>query len=302
MVKNFSFFNPFRGLIETKVSPHARALRTSFSEKLMDAFFVLAGSSNLLRVFIRSFVKHHRVREHLGLLDFVTLGISHLLDLLALLVAVRWKSPLPFKFGVLFLIGVIAVPLAIVRGLVAALIVFNPLSLFIIGGIHFVSQYIAGGAELNEKTRQFLLTKDENHVENQNIAPGENCPDTFSIRREDLSFVYPLGAILTGEDGERMGAPNLVKQGGQAVGLQVESTSFVFYAPLFSHNKVASEEIEKTRAALKLNLDGVTENMERYVANHEAGSNKTKTENYEDCRQVLNSIDNPQVIPREVTI
>jgi hypothetical protein len=43
MMKKFTSFNPFYGIIETNRFPHARTLRTSFSEKMEDAFAVLFG-------------------------------------------------------------------------------------------------------------------------------------------------------------------------------------------------------------------------------------------------------------------
>lgn len=58
MIK-FTSFNPFYGIIETNRFPHARTLRTSFSEKMEDAFAVLLG-------------EYDKEPKHPGLFDYAT--------------------------------------------------------------------------------------------------------------------------------------------------------------------------------------------------------------------------------------
>ena len=42
----YKSWDPFHGIVETKTFPHARTLRTSFLQKLWDAFHVVAGDDN----------------------------------------------------------------------------------------------------------------------------------------------------------------------------------------------------------------------------------------------------------------
>lgn len=59
---------PFADIIETQTCPHARTLRTSFSQKLWDCYHVIAGS------FSRFSFGPTRC-EHIGVFDYLTLGI-----------------------------------------------------------------------------------------------------------------------------------------------------------------------------------------------------------------------------------
>jgi|GEM_PF-5227230 len=66
--------DPFRGIFETKRFPHARTLRTTFGQKVEDAFFVLAGD-----------LWNTPDKSHAGLLDFITVvPIFYFLHLLVL--------------------------------------------------------------------------------------------------------------------------------------------------------------------------------------------------------------------------
>ncbi len=59
MMIKFTSFNPFYGIIETNRFPHARTLRTSFSEKMEDAFAVFFG-------------EHEKEPKYPGLFDYTT--------------------------------------------------------------------------------------------------------------------------------------------------------------------------------------------------------------------------------------
>ena len=277
---NLHFFNPGRDIVETKISPHARTLRTNFKQKLKDAFFVVAGSANILGRFYQkklnkfNYENDYEVRKHIGLLDIVTLGVFQMIDSLALLV---WGSQnFLIKLGLGFIFGIIAIPLAIVRGLIAAVIVFNPLSLIVIGAVHWLSQDVFGGAELNEKIKRFLLYKNPNAEENNK----ETCPNTHSVTREEFWPTYSLGT----------GLPHFVKQENRIIGLEIRTRCFRFYAPLFSHQGVDENEIEKVRAAFKLNLARITGQMEEYVSRNGDSTDRDMPQNCQDCRDVLNLI------------
>lgn len=57
-------FFPFTELIETPRFPHARTLRTSFLQKLMDTYHVMAGEANLAAP-----------KPHVGVFDYLTLFV-----------------------------------------------------------------------------------------------------------------------------------------------------------------------------------------------------------------------------------
>ena len=84
--------NPFKGIIETDYSSHARALRTTFLEKVQDAYWVFAGQSS---EYLGGKAKWEFVEErnnHLGFVDYLTLGIPYLFGKLFDLARRNWTK------------------------------------------------------------------------------------------------------------------------------------------------------------------------------------------------------------------
>lgn len=123
--------NAFSGIIETTASPHARTLRTGYWGKVEDACRVFFGNS-----------------DHFGLLDGATLFLAGSLEKLTKK-ALTHPNPIIKVLGVALLI--VTIPLWIARLLLTAVLVFNPVSLLIIGVVHLVSEYLAGGAQLKKQ-------------------------------------------------------------------------------------------------------------------------------------------------------
>jgi hypothetical protein len=92
-----SFLNPFNRVIESKQQPASRLLRRSFFEKLADTFYVIAGkrgrganfsndpvNEQVIKELTKNFDINDKfstndevaLEEHLGLLDYATLGIA----------------------------------------------------------------------------------------------------------------------------------------------------------------------------------------------------------------------------------
>lgn len=107
-----SFLNPFAELFETQRFIHARTLRTTFSKKIWDTYCVFFGSFNILDRKKENVPSHY----HLGILDYLTLGIPYFFTFLAVEL-MREKSAV---FKVIF--GVLAVALLLPRALCAGLL------------------------------------------------------------------------------------------------------------------------------------------------------------------------------------
>ncbi len=118
-------YSPFADIFETKTHPHARTLRTSFSQKLTDAFDIIAGE--LLAE-----------TNHVGLFDYFTLFVPYLL-----IRANEWleKSGYDTLSSVLFTINIV---IFLPRILVA--VIGTILCLPIIASVHGISKLIAGQA------------------------------------------------------------------------------------------------------------------------------------------------------------
>lgn len=109
-----SELNPFVGLKETEIYPYARSLRTSFLEKIMDAFYVFCGNpfvsdtrhqSSVFRFF------------HFGLVDYATLGIMYFIQRY-----IAWQVTPNSKLWIIITVGIMQLPISLVRALTAAVL------------------------------------------------------------------------------------------------------------------------------------------------------------------------------------
>jgi hypothetical protein len=150
--------NPFKGIIETTRSPHARTLRTTFIEKVQDAYWVFAGQSNEYFSISggRQYFEHRN--NHFGFIDYLTLCIPYLFGKLFDLARRNWNTE-GFGWKALpIFVGFVYAPFFLLKHTVAALLTI--ISLPIIGTVHLISQYIAGGAKLKESA-SILITQAE---------------------------------------------------------------------------------------------------------------------------------------------
>ncbi len=136
-------YNPFSNIIETRTFPHARTLRTNLFQKILDAFFIFAGTD---------YPFHHsrgnNRTEHLGLFDYTTLFIPHLLYRLTMLIGDRFEKKTAI---VIFCISlIILLPLFIVRCVVSAILTL--ISLAVILAVH--AAFYTDGENLKEKVLQ----------------------------------------------------------------------------------------------------------------------------------------------------
>lgn len=280
--------NFFRIFKETDTLPYARFLRTDFSQKLIDAFFVFAGTENLFFIWVDSparmwWPSPNYVKDQIGLLDILTLFIPLVLDRCAKEV---WISDNPLvQWGLGFMIGLIVIPLNLVRVVVAGIFAFNPVSFIIIGMIHLFSQYVAGGEKLKQK-----LPKAGDMIFTDVTDNGSESVDN------DAKFWN----VRTRFDGPGMEVPEFVKKDDQIIGLKVLSSSdncdfqskinrgSFSYLPLFVPNTTVLRE--PVRSVLALNWDRVTEVMEDYIDRNKNDDSSKIVENRTDCAQVLSCL------------
>lgn len=156
-----SFYNAFRNVIETKKYPHARAVRTSFRQKVADAFFTFAGS-----FFDRDHI------NHVGLFDYATLGIAYGLgELFFKATSIQNSIACAIASGILLLLNL---PFVIARYAIAA--VLTLVSLPIILAVHGFS--LIEGMELEKKVLQVPIdvTQKKPHFcvrfDTQNLGRG----------------------------------------------------------------------------------------------------------------------------------
>lgn len=116
-------YSPFADIFETKTHPHARTLRTSFSQKLTDAFNIIAGD-----ILIDT--------KRIGLFDYFTLFVPYLL-----IKANKWldNSGYDTLSQVLFMTNLV---ILLTKLLVAA--IGTILCLPIIASVHGISKLVAG--------------------------------------------------------------------------------------------------------------------------------------------------------------
>lgn len=139
--------NPFKGIIETTRSPHARTLRTTFLEKVQDAYWVFAGQSS--EYFSMGEGYREEKNNHLGFIDYLTLGIPYAFGKLFDLARRNWKKEgLGWKVLVV-LAGIAYAPFFLIKHFISS--VLTTVSLPVIGFVNLVSQYVAGGAKLKKE-------------------------------------------------------------------------------------------------------------------------------------------------------
>jgi hypothetical protein len=76
---DFSFFNPWSEVFESRKYPHAQTYRTTFGEKLWATFKVFSG--NVLPLPIKKNYLDSS-KFHFGIIDYLTLGIYYLINVL----------------------------------------------------------------------------------------------------------------------------------------------------------------------------------------------------------------------------
>lgn len=274
------FLNPLDRVIETKVSPHARCLRTSFTEKLKDAFLIFAGDWRNLVDHLNHPDSKLFLPKHIGLLDLLTLGIPAAFFIFTLS-GIKSKNLL--VKGLAIFLGILNLPLLLARFLVAAVLAFNPLSLFIIGMVHLASQYLAGGAALKNKVVTFIkkMTENENNTFTTNREypmNGKDQIDKFREYNDDQLAIDSLNVMLS----DRRTAIHFAMPSRDRDKL----ISFVWHTPSVfyknSNNNADREEFEK--ALLKLNCGGITNEIEALNDNDD-----------ESPKRLLNLIEPPRL-------
>lgn len=157
--------HPLKGIIESTRFPHARTLRTSFVQKIKDAFFVFAGTilggtSTKTSSFNGEVSTETYYQNHAGLLDYATLFIPRLINYLFALA--WWETNNAFLNFLGALLFIINGPLLLARYLIAGALTI--ISLPIILAVEFVSYFIMGGKELEEKILHLTVEKLEEGI------------------------------------------------------------------------------------------------------------------------------------------
>lgn len=169
------------------------------------------------------------------------------------------KNPLIIGLGIFLLI--LNLPLLLARFLVAAVLAFNPLSLFIIGMVHLASQYLAGGAALKNKVVTFIkkLTENEDNTFTTNREypmNGKDQIDKFREYNDDQLAIDSLNVMLS--DGHKAIHFAMPSRDG------VKLISFVWHIPsvFYTNNDKNADREEFEKALLKLNCGGITNEIE----------------------------------------
>jgi len=153
--------SPFTGIIETQKYPHARTQRTSFFQKLLDCFNVVAGA---VPFFLGS-----RTR-HAGIFDYLTFGIP----LLLLKLYADTNSPfLSLPLGIISFLLII--PRAVFGGVVTVL--FSPL----IAAVHGIS---------------LLLTNKKTHTDALQVRGKRWLVENDTYDTTDISKGLTLGEYM----------------------------------------------------------------------------------------------------------
>ncbi|MGQ3892657.1 hypothetical protein [Legionella sp. CNM-4043-24] len=119
-------FNPFSFLFESPDSPHARSLRTTFSEKWMDAFRVFYGDA-----------RARRAEPRMGIYDWLTLFIPAGLNRMEVYLEQTPDSSFSFMYKPLQLLNnALTVPKAMVS--IIAAIVTTPVILITAGVVRAI--------------------------------------------------------------------------------------------------------------------------------------------------------------------
>jgi hypothetical protein len=108
-----SIFNPIKGIIETKESPHSRAYRTTFWGKMKDTFIAFSGN----------IIPNNRPGNpspfknvHLGVFDYLTLGTHFILSELLMYLIKKSRNISPIAVGLLVLTFIFNIPRLLFAG------------------------------------------------------------------------------------------------------------------------------------------------------------------------------------------
>jgi hypothetical protein len=109
-----NLLNPFKGLIETKKYPHSRAHRTTFSGKMKDTFAVFSGriTPNYKNNNLGPFKKFH-----VGVFDYLTLGIHFIISELLLYLTKKAANSLPILISLAVLTFIFNIPRLLFAGI-----------------------------------------------------------------------------------------------------------------------------------------------------------------------------------------
>lgn len=240
-----------------------------------------------------------------GLFDWLTLFIPVIIYLLGIktidLIGKIGNSNYFFWvfIRVLFFL-LVAIPLwllstalLIARILIAGILVFNPLSLMIIGIVHWVSQHVAEGAELKEKISSVEVLS-RNDATAQQDRHGAQDTKKIAIRYEYIEYRYESNCPEFVKDYQCVVGryyPLYFAYPDYPVGLQVGvkdlrlKTGEFAYVPLWE-NPINTRMNKWVFAALKLNFQGMTKRMEDYVSKTSASDSTGRR----DCRKILSCL------------
>lgn len=232
--------NPFAELNETKLHPHARSLRTTFWQKIRDAFFVFHGSFGILD----EEKKNVPGKYHLGIVDLPTLGLTYLLNVITFAILrskiTSWiKIPLAIITAICFVVPRIA--LSAVLTLISAPFV---------GLSQLITNFVSGGFKQEIKAYETTV-----------IAYGrETTVSIHSLLRAQNAELEDIGSIEYKKE-----LPQNPKQQGR-IELTIGSGSNQYYKvslPVDAKGQLVKEKDQRFFNALReLNIGHIDERIE----------------------------------------
>lgn len=207
----FKSLNPFYGIIETKKFPHARTLRTSFLQKLWDAFGVVSGD-----------------KDHPGLIHYATSFLAVPIDYL---VSVAWNGiesnytiigmggMLLWMFAGSLQLAYYTASYAIAAGVA---LIASP----IVGAVHLIGKYLSqdynndqtlqeiqGTTDFTEPSRYFMRAVPRTNVLmslqeslNRHKLYADDIEITHVKKRRDTRYCYSF--IFSKREGVEHGSNN----------------------------------------------------------------------------------------------
>lgn len=187
---SYEFLNPLRAIPGPKYSPHSRTMRTTWGQKIKDAFFILAGDHPFMDVSFFGYSLYKNAKEpHFGFIDWLFLGIPYALSWFVFEYTpgdIRWEwgyiaQDILFK-GFLYLAqyvaAIISIPFHIIR-LVLATILLIP-AIFITGFVQAAVELFEGaGAGLTDLVKNLPITVDK--------SPMGKIGEAYAETKENLS-------------------------------------------------------------------------------------------------------------------
>lgn len=257
-----SFFNPFHWIIETKTSPHALTLRSSFKDKLRGATTLFFGGFD--------YNKEGKLDAIMvGIFDICTLGIP-----LMILLGWDWckNHENPFvKYFLGFFIRVLNVVFTIARILTALVFAYNPLTLIVTGIVHLISEFIAGGKELREAALSLQVTG--KNLEKSSLRDELNREDMYHDNITPLPYADPIEALRINVV---PGKSNAIEKLEIARAVQSKNKEGMFehyntpgdtsyHLPVFSPDGKCSVDANTggLKELIRLNIGGVTAELEK---------------------------------------